>query len=96
MSDSTAQPGPLTTFPLRVAVYCDKCGAEVEHDYVVHDLMTHQQRLDVARMYLVRNEGWSCTSDDGDLCPRCQPVITAFGLGPNDKRSLIKGPDQPR
>jgi hypothetical protein len=65
-----ADPGPLKTFPIQIAVFCDVCGTEVVHDYVVHDLMTRDQRLGVARTHLTRNEGWSCTLA-GDLCPGC-------------------------
>jgi len=60
----------LTTFPIQIAVFCDRCGIDVRHDYVVHDLMTREQRLGVARSHLSRNEGWSCGTD-GDFCPRC-------------------------
>jgi hypothetical protein len=63
---------PLTTFPLSIVVFCDRCGVEVEHDYVVHDLMTREQRLAVAREHMARNEGWSCTAD-GDFCPKHKP-----------------------
>lgn len=62
---------PPQSFPLSIVVYCDWCGTEVAHDYVVHDLMTRDQRLGVARAYLARMEGWSCTAG-GDYCPACQ------------------------
>jgi hypothetical protein len=76
-----ARPGPLTTFPLSIVVFCDRCGVEVEHDYVVHDLMTREQRLAVAREHMTRNEGWSCTAG-GDYCPVCEPkTATAGGAG---------------
>ena len=61
-----------TTFPLEIAVFCDCCGIEVRHDYVVHDLMTREQRLAVAREHMTRNEGWSCTTE-GDFCPKDRP-----------------------
>jgi len=67
-----ATPRPPTTFPIRIVVFCDACGTETGHDYVVHDLMTREQRLSVAREYLTRNEGWSCTAE-GDFCPGCKP-----------------------
>jgi hypothetical protein len=67
-----AYPEPPTTFPLNIAVFCDRCGVEVEHDYVVHDLMTREQRLAVARDHLTCNEGWSCTAA-GDYCPEHNP-----------------------
>ena len=63
----------LTTFPLQIAVFCDRCGTEVRHDYLVHDLMTREQRLAVAREHLARNEGWSCTAA-GDFCPDHEPA----------------------
>lgn len=66
------RPGPLTTFPLSIVVFCDRCGIEAEHDYVVHDLMTREERLGVARTHLTRNEGWSCTAE-GDFCPVHKP-----------------------
>jgi hypothetical protein len=61
-----------TTFPISIVVFCDRCGVEVEHDYLVHDLMTREQRLAVAREHLARNEGWSCTAA-GDFCPDHKP-----------------------
>jgi len=64
---------PLTAFPLSIVVFCDRCGTEVEHDYMVHDLMTREQRLAVAREHVARNEGWSCSAD-GDFCPDCKPA----------------------
>ncbi len=67
---------PLTTFPLQIAVFCDQCGVEVRHDYVVHDLMTREQRLAVAREHMSRNEGWSCTTE-GDYCPDHKPGAPA-------------------
>jgi|ERR1035438_1085136 hypothetical protein len=63
-------PEPPRAFPLSIVVFCDRCGVEVEHDYVVHDLMTREQRLAVAREHMARNEGWSCTAS-GDYCPDC-------------------------
>lgn len=61
----------FTTYPSSIVVFCDGCGVEVEHDYVVHDLMTREERLGVARAHLVANEGWSC-GPEGDFCPRCR------------------------
>jgi hypothetical protein len=61
----------LTTYPLTIVVVCDQCGTETGHDYVVHDLMTREQRLGTARSHLARNEGWSCDSA-GDFCPACR------------------------
>lgn len=66
-----SRPGPPTTFPLSIVVFCDRCGTQVGHDYVVHDLMAREERLGVARMWLSRNEGWSSTPA-GDFCPACQ------------------------
>jgi hypothetical protein len=70
------------TFPTSIAVFCDRCGIEVEHDYVVHDQMTRDGRLGVARSHLARNEGWSCTAA-GDFCPACQrpPVLNGKAAG---------------
>lgn len=55
-------------FPLQIAVFCDTCGIEVVHDYLVNDAMSRSDRLEVARTHLRTNEGWSCNSD-GDFCP---------------------------
>lgn len=60
-----------TPYPSQIVVCCDTCGREVEHDYVVHDLMTRGERLAVARAHLASNERWSCTPD-GDFCPDCK------------------------
>ena len=68
----TGLPPGATTFPIQIAVYCDVCGVEVMHDYVVHDGMTREQRFAVAREHLTRNEGWSCTAA-GDFCPDHKP-----------------------
>lgn len=71
---------PFATFPLLIAVFCDTCGVEVRHDYLVHDLMTREQRLAVAREHLARNEGWSCAAD-GDFCPVHKPRAPAGESG---------------
>ena len=61
---------PITTYPAQIAVFCDRCGTEVEHDYEVHDQMTPAERIGVARAHLDSNESWSCTAA-GDFCPAC-------------------------
>lgn len=58
-------------YPSQIAVFCDHCGTVTEHDYVVHDQMTREERLGVARTHLADNEGWSCTPE-GDFCPACK------------------------
>ena len=66
-------PRPFEVFPLTIAVFCDGCGTEVQKPYLVHDLMTREQRLGVARDHMSRDKGWSCTAD-GDFCPACKPA----------------------
>ena len=61
-------------FPACIVVFCDRCGARTGNDYWVHDLMTRDERLAVARGHLNRNEGWSCTAA-GDLCPACRASV---------------------
>lgn len=55
-------------YPCQIGVYCDACGVERSGDYIVSDLMTRDERLAVARNWLVANEHWQC-DDDGDYCP---------------------------
>jgi hypothetical protein len=62
-----------TPYPAQIGVFCDTCGVEIVHDYVVHDQMTQEQRFAVAREHLTRNEGWSC-GPDGDFCSRHKPA----------------------
>lgn len=75
------------TFPVCIVVFCDECGVEARRDYLVHDLMTREQRLGVARHHMNRNEGWSCTPD-GDFCQDCKPgglvmsTASKAGTGP--------------
>jgi hypothetical protein len=54
-------------------VFCDGCRLDIRHDYIVTDLMTKPERLQVARTYLSTHEGWECTGET-DLCPACRPV----------------------
>jgi hypothetical protein len=79
-------PEPPTAFPLSIVVFCDRCGVEVEHDYLVHDLMTREQRLAVAREHLSRNEGWSCTPA-GDFCLKHNPAPPGEATGAGDKEN---------
>jgi hypothetical protein len=55
-------------YPCQIGVYCDDCGFTRTGDYLVSDLMTKDERLSVARNWLVRNENWQCDAD-GDYCP---------------------------
>lgn len=59
-------------YPCAIAVFCDDCGTEVRHDYVVSDHMDKLERHQVARNHLAKNEGWLCDKDD-DLCRNCRP-----------------------
>jgi hypothetical protein len=56
---------------MQIAVFCDRCGTETAHDYLVHDRMTRAERLAVARNHMAAYEGWSC-GPDGDFCPECR------------------------
>lgn len=56
------------TGPVLVTVFCDKCGAEVTHDYLVP---AGQDSLTVARQYLATHEGWEVTPRS-DLCTECR------------------------
>jgi len=56
-------------YPDQITVFCDHCGVENTGDYMVSTGMTSRERLDVARKYLVQNEGWEHTSDGDDFCP---------------------------
>ena len=58
-------------FPTQIGVFCDGCGAIVEHDYMVSEGMTKIERLGVARKHLKEEERWSC-GPDGDFCPSCK------------------------
>lgn len=74
-----------TAYPALIAVFCDRCGAEAEHDYVVHDQMTRSERLGVARSHLARNEDWSCTAA-GDFCPKHAASAAPPSLSVRDVR----------
>lgn len=54
------------TGPVLVTVYCDRCGDEATHDYLVP---AGSDSLDVARAHLAKN-GWA-VSPASDLCPAC-------------------------
>ncbi|MEU1800839.1 hypothetical protein [Streptomyces sp. NPDC019937] len=56
-------------YPSQITVFCDHCGHEDTRDYLVSEDMTRQERLAVARQYLVANEGWECDPDGDDFCP---------------------------
>lgn len=66
-SDDTSPEAP---YPCQIGVYCDDCSTTVERDYIVNDLMSKPERLEVARTHL-RAEGWQCDAD-GDYCPTCR------------------------
>lgn len=70
LTAAAALPAGAVVFPDQIVVFCDRCGTEAAHDYVVHDLMTREERLGVARAHLSADEGWSCTAY-GDFCPAC-------------------------
>lgn len=57
-------------YPAQIVIFCDHCGREAVHDYLVSDSMSQAERFEVARAHLRCNEGWSCTAD-GDFCPTC-------------------------
>ncbi|MET9138864.1 hypothetical protein [Streptomyces parvulus] len=58
-------------YPTRITVYCDRydCGVENTGEYLVHEGMSSEERLAVARKHLVDNEGWEHTADGDDFCP---------------------------
>ncbi|MFF7949092.1 hypothetical protein [Streptomyces griseorubiginosus] len=58
-------------YPTQITVFCDRldCGAEFTGDYMVHEDMTSEERLAVARQHLVQNKGWQHTADGDDFCP---------------------------
>lgn len=56
------------TGPVLVTVFCDRCGGEITHDYLVP---AGADSLDVARAYLAKH-GWAITPGS-DLCPGCRP-----------------------
>lgn len=59
-------------YPTQITVFCDRwgCGAENISDYLVHEFMTEDQRLGVARTHLAEIYGWEHTADGDDLCPQ--------------------------
>ncbi|MCC3292974.1 hypothetical protein [Arthrobacter sp. zg-Y1110] len=61
------------TGPVLVTVYCDECGIEETHDYLVP---AGQDSLAVARRHLNMNLGWE-TGARADLCPACLPTPAA-------------------
>jgi hypothetical protein len=56
-------------YPTQITVFCDHCGTEHTGDYMVHEGMSSEERLAVARQHLVDNEGWEHTDDGDDFCP---------------------------
>lgn len=58
-------------FPTQIGVFCDDCGVIETADFMVHEDMTKEERLGVARKHLVETKRWTCTPEDGDLCPAC-------------------------
>lgn len=58
-------------YPTRITVFCDRfaCGAEFTGEFMVREGMTSDERLGVARKYVVDNEGWEHTGEGDDLCP---------------------------
>ena len=62
-------------YPSLIVVFCDRCGVEDRHDYLVHEDDSSSTRLGYARAHLVKNEGWTCDGR-GDFCPPCAPVET--------------------
>jgi hypothetical protein len=67
----TQAPEGAEKFPSAIGVYCDTCGIQHSGDYVVHELMSKQERFQVARDHLNAEAGWRC-DDTADLCPRCK------------------------
>ena len=70
----SADTGPDAPYPCQIGVYCDDCGTTVKRDYIVNDLMSKPERLEIARTHL-RAEGWQCDAD-GDYCPTCKEPTT--------------------
>jgi hypothetical protein len=66
---------PVEAYPCGIGVFCDNCGTEEVHDYLVVDDMDQQERFEVARRHLEKNENWRCT-EAGDYCPVCK-LVTA-------------------
>jgi hypothetical protein len=56
------------TMPILVTVYCDECGIEESHDYLVPAGI---DSLFVARRHLRENAGWEINYFE-DLCPDCK------------------------
>lgn len=74
---STSQPDGLDeeTYPADLVVFCEGCGTEAAHDYIVSAVVTREERLEIARAHM-RTNGWSCT-DGGDFCPTCRTADPA-------------------
>lgn len=56
------------TMPILVTVFCDECGVEESHDYLVP---AGVDSLFVARNHLKTNAGWFVSAFE-DLCPDCK------------------------
>jgi crossover junction endodeoxyribonuclease RusA len=61
-------------YPCLLGVYCDRCEADWQGDFIVHTGMTQADRFAVVRGHLVKHEGWQCDAT-GDLCPACRPLV---------------------
>jgi hypothetical protein len=57
-------------YPKQIAVFCDECGTDEVHDYMVSEDDDQETRLGYARKYLAEEKGW-LIQDNLDLCPEC-------------------------
>ncbi|MGK3708669.1 hypothetical protein [Arthrobacter sp. IK3] len=62
------------TGPVLVTVYCDRCGTEETHDYLVP---AGKDSIDVARRHLAEHRSW--VTGAFDLCPDCVTATTREG-----------------
>ena len=66
-------------YPTQITVFCDHCGVEDTGEYLVHEGMTREERLAVARRHLVEVKGWEHTAEGDDFCPTHASPSAAAG-----------------
>lgn len=74
---------PPNAYPCLIGIFCDQCGEAEEHDYLVHEDWTQEQRFACARRHL-NTVGWRC-DESGDFCPE-HAAASPAGQAETDER----------
>lgn len=61
-------------YPSLLCVFCDKCDATFEGDFLVAEDWTKPERLECVRTHVREKLGWVC-DDRGDFCPNCRESV---------------------